>query len=111
MLELPHGAGIDDEQVAGSAPMVRGLVVARLELMWRTCEPHITGSVGRPDPRYLEAGLRIVDRLARLYRLDAPGHVAEDPEALPGGGDPNRLRELVAAGLDEVEQRLRDPES
>jgi hypothetical protein len=107
MLQLTDGAGIGDEQVADSAPMVRALVVARLELMWRTCEPHIAGSVGRPDPRFIEAGIRVVDRLMRIYRLDAPGPAVEDPDAVTGVSGQGRLREVVAAGLEELEARIR----
>lgn len=99
---LPVGAGINEEQVAGSAPLVRALVVERLELMWRNCEPHIDGSMGKPDPRYMEAGIRIVDRLSRLYRLDQPQAADNEPDSV------SRVdkRELAAAGLAELEQKL-----
>lgn len=99
---LPAGAGINEEQVAGSAPLVRALVVERLELMWRNCEPHINGSAGKPDPRYMEAGIRIVDRLSRLYRLDQPQAAENEPDSV------SRVdkRELAAAGLAELEQKL-----
>ena len=99
---LPSGAGINEEQVAGSAPLVRALVVERLEMMWRNCEPHIDSSLGKPDPRYIEAGIRIVDRLSRLYRLDAPQPADNEPDSI------SRVdkRELAAAGLAELEQKL-----
>lgn len=61
--------GIGEEEVARSAPMVRALLVQRLEQIWTQCQPHVDGSV-KPDPRFIEAGIRVLDRLAKLYRLD-----------------------------------------
>jgi hypothetical protein len=74
---VPGKHGIDDEQVAESAPMVRALVVARLEMIWRACEPHIMPPPPeteydiprKPDPRFVEAGIRVNDRLIALYGL------------------------------------------
>lgn len=63
--------GIGEEEVAGSAAMVRALLVQRLEQIWSTCAPHVTGEV-KPDPRFIEAGIRVLDRLSKLYRLDEP---------------------------------------
>jgi hypothetical protein len=105
MTDVPdlHGKGIGDEQVAESAPLVRALVVERLEKMWRTCEPQILGTAGKPDPRFIEAGIRITDRLMRLYRLDAP---APHPDA--GEGDRVPMIDLVTRGLAELEARMND---
>jgi hypothetical protein len=75
---IPEGAGIGEEQVAASAPLVRALAVQRLEMIWRACEPHIHMSqedldLGRkPDPRFIEAGIRVVDRLTSIYGLLKP---------------------------------------
>src|SRR5574338_191039 len=69
--------GIGEEQLADAAPLVRSLVVQRLETIWRTCQPHIDGSAGKPDPRFVEAGIRVLDRLMRLYRLDHPQPAGE----------------------------------
>ena len=55
--------GIGDEQVSESAPLVRALVVQRLEQIWTVCEPHVTGDMGKPDPRFIEAGIRVLDRM------------------------------------------------
>lgn len=72
MRELQAGtSGIGEEEVTGSAALVRALLVQRLEQIWSVCEPHVTGEV-KPDPRFMEAGIRVLDRLARLYRLDMP---------------------------------------
>lgn len=98
-----HGKGIGDEQVAESAPLVRALVVQRLERMWSTVEPHVDGTAGKPDPRFLEAGIRITDRLIRLYRLDLPV-----PSQDAGEGDRVPMIDLVQRGLAELEQRLSD---
>jgi hypothetical protein len=74
---VPGTHGIGDEQVAESAPMVRALVVSRLEMIWRACEPHILPPPPetefdiprKPDPRFVEAGIRVNDRLIALYGL------------------------------------------
>lgn len=90
----PGKAGIDDEQVADSAPMVRALIVQRLEQVWRACDPHINPTQDaleagfRRDPRYIEAGLRVLDRLALIY-LKLPRN---NPQNLGEGQE-----ELVAA--------------
>lgn len=101
---LPAGAGIGEEQVSGSAPLVRALVVERLELMWRACEPHINTEMGKPDPRFIESGIRIVDRLSKLYRLDAPQAQENEPDA----GSVIDSRELAARGLQELEAKVRE---
>lgn len=98
-----HAKGIGDQQVADSAPLVRALVVERLEQMWTVIQPHVNGSAGKPDPRFLEAGIRITDRLIRLYRLDAPV-----PNQDAGEGDRVPMVDLVTRGLAELEARMND---
>jgi len=95
--------GIGDEQVSESAPLVRALVVQRLEQIWTVCEPHVTGDMGKPDPRFIEAGIRVLDRLTKLYRLDLPG-----PSQDAGDGDLVPKADLVLAGLKELETRMND---
>lgn len=105
MTQLEHGpTGIGEEQLQSAAPLVRSLVVQRLETIWRTCQPHIDGTGGKPDPRFVEAGIRVLDRLMRLYRLDAP--VPPAPDELVGVDGAVVLEER----LRELEARLR-PES
>jgi hypothetical protein len=102
--ELSPQRGIRDEEIHDSAPLVRALMVERLEQIWSVCEPHVTGSVGKPDPRFIEAGIRVLDRIARLYRLDQP---------VPGSneitGELISKGDLVLAGLRELEVRMQDP--
>lgn len=71
---------IREEEVAADAPRWRYIMVERLELLWRACHPHIEPPMDadgiplyRPDPRYLEAGIRVLDRLAKIYRLNEAG--------------------------------------
>jgi hypothetical protein len=71
-MSLSVNTGISEEELAESAPLARALVLQRLEMVWRSCEPHINGDAGKPDPRFVEAGIRVLDRLMRLYRLDSP---------------------------------------
>lgn len=109
---LPAGTGIGDEQVAESAPMVRALVVQRLERMWRSVEPYIKppepvmglldpGS--RVDVRYIEAGVRITDRLIQLYGLLRPQLGQPEPDA-EGRVD---QRAVALARAEELEAKLR----
>ena len=105
---VPGTAGIGDEQVAESAPMVRALVVSRLEMIWRACEPHILppppelGELPRrPDPRFVEAGIRVNDRLIALYGLLKPQQGAEEASTAP-----EESREQVEAQVRALEERL-----
>lgn len=98
-----HDRGIGEEQLSASAPLVRALVVQRLEMIWRSCEPHIDGTAGKSDPRYIEAGIRVVDRLSRLYRLDDP----QSAEAEQDNGSRQDVRELAAAAVAALEEKLR----
>ena len=102
-MELDRSRGIRDEEIHDSAPLVRALMVERLEMIWSVCEPQITGALSKPDPRFIEAGIRVLDRLARLYRLDQPVPGSDQPN-----GDLIEHSELVLAGLAELEQRVAD---
>lgn len=102
-MELARDRGIRDEEIHDSAPLVRALMVERLEMIWSVCEPQITGALSKPDPRFIEAGIRVLDRLARLYRLDQPVPGSDQPS-----GDLIEHSELVLAGLAELEQRVAD---
>lgn len=106
-MELTPGPsrGIRDEELTESAPLVRALVVERLEQIWRNCEPHIERVEGRPDPRFIEAGIRVLDRLSRLYRLDQPvsGTLESDQSLIPAA-------ELVSRRLAELEEKMREAE-
>ena len=111
---VPGTHGIGDEQVAESAPMVRALVVSRLEMIWRACEPHILPPPvsendyeppRKPDPRFVEAGIRVNDRLIALYGLlkTSPGQEKGEDTA----------QQDVDAAIDRVkalEARLRSQE-
>lgn len=110
---IPGTAGISDDQVSESAPMVRALVVSRLEKIWRACEPHILlpdpepgEPVRKPDPRFIEAGIRVNDRLIALYGLLKPQQ-AQDPEA--GAGEDDIQAAIARAKA--LEARLRPPGS
>lgn len=92
--------GLGEEQITDTAPYVRALLVQRLEQVWSTCEPHVTGQV-KPDPRFIEAGIRVLDRLSKLFRLDAP--VAGSTELI--SQDPEVLRAGIRAAVAELEAR------
>lgn len=110
--ELVAGSsGIGEEEVAASAPMVRALVVQRLEMIWRSCEPHINPSpeqldLGiRQDPRYIEAGIRVVDRLTTLYGLTKPSHSMSEPDSVSSVDQRALLGEQLKALEDKLGQK------
>ncbi len=93
---------ISEEQLAESSSRVRYLVAERLEKVWASCEPYMGDQMGKPDPRFIEAGLRALGALAKLYRLDRP---------IPGENPPDSVsrvteRDLVRAQIRELEQRM-----
>lgn len=103
--------GITDENVAQDVPFIRALVVQRLEQIWRACDPHIqvqrnpeTGLIMRPDPRFIEAGLRCLDKLSLLYRLTAPQMVSTDQYQDTRAG----IEESARLALEAMEARTRD---
>jgi len=108
-MNLPIEAGIGDEQVASSAPLVRALAVQRYEMIWRACEPNIDlpqeqlDEGRRPDPRFIEAGIRVTDRLVQLYQLLKPQHQMSEPDP----GSRQDQRELVRDKVRELEVKIR----
>lgn len=100
----PNLPAIHDEDLAQKAPYMRYLVGQRLEEIWVVCQPHLDGSAARPDHRYVETGLRVLDRMSQLYRLGAPA-AAADPAIAPVDA-----ARMVEAGLRELEARLRPSE-
>ncbi len=99
---IPSTARLTEEDVARSAPGVRALVLSRLQALWGAVEPHITDPDVKPDPRFVEAGIRINDRLVKLFRLDQPQQ--EQAEATGAGAELARAR--LAAQIRELESRL-----
>jgi hypothetical protein len=106
---IPGTHGIGDEEVAQSAPMVRALVVSRLEMIWRACEPHILppppepGELPRrPDPRFVEAGIRVNDRLIALYGL-----LKTNPSLDKGEDTAQADVDAALVSLRALEERLR----
>lgn len=104
-MKLPR---IDDAKLNDDAPAIRAEVLRRLEQIWAAVSPKITPPTAagwdeeppRLDPRFVDAGIRVLDRLMRLYRLDAPGVAAPEPLSTQDAG------ERVARELLELERRL-----
>lgn len=94
---------ISEEQISEASSRVRYLVAERLERIWAACEPYMSGEEGKPDPRFLETGLRAMDRLAKLYRLDRP----VPGENVPDAQSRVEVRKLVQAQVLELEERIR----
>src|ERR1041384_1572781 len=103
-LRLHEPRQIGEEDLAEAAPRVRALVLERLEQIWSTVAPHVDGTIaaedGRSDPRFVEAGIRVLDRLSKLYRLDAP--MAQEKST----GVVIDSRVLVEGKLAEIEARM-----
>lgn len=106
MQPVPITQGLSDEDLSRQAGLVRALLVQRLEQIWRTVQPHVDGTLAeegqKPDPRFIEAGIRVLDRLAKVYRLDSPVRADEDDTRIKV--DP---AVLVTSQLLELEARVR----
>lgn len=95
---------LDDADIARQAPAVRGQLLRRLEHLYGVCEDMVADV---PDPRWAELAVRILDREAKLYRLDVKGAPA-DEEVDAAGVDEfsrRRLRSIVSTQLDELADR------
>jgi hypothetical protein len=91
-----------EDDILEAGPRVRAQTLLRLELIWEACQPHITGDGGKPDPRFIEAGIRCLDREIKLYRLDQPQQTA-NTAATP---TQEAYREAFRAQVSELESRL-----
>lgn len=103
-LEAHKPRQIGEEEIHDAAPKVRALVLERLEMIWGQVQPYVDGTIaredGRIDVRFLEAGIRVCDRLSRLYRLDSPAASKENVDVLIDS------RALVMAQLAEISARM-----
>lgn len=63
---------IYEDDITEAGPRVRAQTLMRLEMIWEACQPHINGDGGKPDPRFIEAGMRCLREEIKLYRLDQP---------------------------------------
>ena len=97
---------ITEEGLTDAQPSVRALIVERLEQIWTACEPYILARELKPDPRYMETGVRVLDRLMRLYRLDSPQAQGADSDS----GNLVDVRNLVIAQVAQLESRIKDSE-
>lgn len=99
---------LTDEQVREQGPAIRGQLIQRLERIWELVSAEIErGELeAHQDPRFLELGLRTLDRIAKLYRLlDAPKVQAEEPE--DEGAVVLRNRQQVEQQLRELEAKVK----
>lgn len=103
---------LSEEEILKQAPGVRGQLLRRLETIWAYCEDEIEVSKleQRSDPRFADLGLRTLDRIAKLYRLDkAPVTVEEEPEEV-SEIEQARTRAMVLHQLQELESRVNGSE-
>lgn len=98
---------LTDEDLQNQAPGVRGQLLRRLETIWAYCEDEIEASKleQRSDPRFADLGLRAIDRIAKLYRLDkVPAPVTDEHEEV-SAVEVARTRDMVLRSLEELESR------
>lgn len=91
---------LTDERVEAAAPVVRGLVAQRLEALWLRVEAGLVEAEeagSRVDPRLVGQGVAILDRMARVWRLDV--RVVERPAVDEAGV----REELVGRAVRELE--------
>lgn len=103
---LPGDARLDTDQIARDQDRIRAVLAYRLEKMWRVVEPHLHPDNVRPDPRFLEHGVRILDRLGKVYRLDRDMQKGSPADA---GAAAAVDRATVAAALEAMEARMQPP--
>lgn len=99
---MERDLAVYEDDITEAAPRVRAQTLLRLEQIWEACQPHITGDGGKPDPRFIEAGIRCLDREIKLYRLDQPQPTA-NTAATP---TQDAVREALRAQIGELETRL-----
>lgn len=99
---------LTDQELGSRRPELRALILGRLEMLWAACEPHVRGVDAEgnpffPDYRYVDLGMRIMDREVRLLKV----LVADEPEVetVAEGRDPNAVK--ASRDLDAIEARLR----
>lgn len=89
----------------------RAILANRLEMIWRACEPHVTGVDDKGDEifvdfRFVDLGARVLDRLAKVLQVHLPD--PEEPVEVDLGRDPHAV--TVARSLEVLEGRLRGGE-
>lgn len=104
-IDLTQMPRLDDEELSTKAPFIRAQVAMRYEQLWHAALPGIMNTQSdpdwRPDPRYVEAGIRILRNMAHLYRLDEPA--AREREEVAGTRTP--VIDMVESALTALEAR------
>lgn len=94
---------LDEEGVDAAGPAMRALMVQRLEMIWEQVKTNLDPELGA-DPRWAEIGLRVLDREAKLYRLDRDKRVEPDEDEQHDGGVDRKA--LILGQLEELQARL-----
>lgn len=94
---------LGEDLLAERAAANRAIALLRLEKIWEQVELNLDPELGA-DPRWAEIGLRVIDREAKLLRLDVPEKVEADEDGLAPGVDRGELIELQ---LKVIEESLR----
>lgn len=94
---------LGEDLLAERAAANRAIALMRLEKIWQQVELNIDPELGA-DPRWAEIGLRVIDREAKLLRLDRPA--APDEQDDLEGLTIDRGK-LIEHQLSVIEQSLR----
>lgn len=92
---------LDDEDLSRQRAMVRGQLAGYLSGLWQYTSEEL--EAGKDAVRWAELQLRIIDRLAKIWRLDE--RVIADAVEESTGEEQERIRAMVALQLDDVEAK------
>lgn len=93
---------ITDTDLETMRPMVRRLVVQRLQALWSAAEPHVTGEEPNPSAAMMELGLKATRDLAAIFKVTTVA--AGDPEPDPTVAV-TRDRQMVLESMRQLEAR------
>jgi hypothetical protein len=99
---------ISDDQVLEQQPAIRAQLVDHLLRLLELSQTQLelTGEEGHTDPRWAELQVRVLDRVARLFRLwERPVQQPEEPDDGRRGLSTDEARSLVLAQLRELRDR------
>ncbi len=94
---------LGEDLLAERAPANRAIALMRLEMIWKEVEANLDPELGA-DPRWAEIGLRVIDREAKLLRLDQRAADEQEDDQDVTAIDRGKLIEHQLA---EIERSLR----
>lgn len=93
---------LTEADIVAQQPAARGKLLARLEELYTWCEDGMAAGE-RPDPRFAELAVRIIDREAKIFRIDRPPQ--EQGDELDERSDVMNQRAIAMAQLQALSDR------